>query len=159
MTPPTPRPGWRRCCLRAGGRCWTGSGRRAWANAEVHGVAANVTALDGDVRAADLGGVDAVLVAPARRAGRRRLRAGESEPPLGWCLRLAGRVGRVGIKAAPGLPREVIPPGWELEFVAVGRRPEEAAAWAPAHPTAARRATPPPGGPNPAGRATLRARP
>ena len=120
--------------------------RMARANAEVHGVAANVTTLAGDVRDAGLDGVDAVFVDPARRAGRRRLRAGDSEPPLDWCLRLAGRVGRVGIKAAPGLPREAVPPGWELEFVAVGRELKEAVAWSPAHATAARRATVLPGG-------------
>jgi hypothetical protein len=74
------------------------------------------------------------------------LRAGDSEPPLGWCLRLVDRVGRVGIKAAPGLPREAVPPGWELEFVAVGRELKEAVAWSPAHATAARRATVLPGG-------------
>ncbi len=85
--------------------------------------------------------MDAVFADPARRAGRRRLRAGDSEPPLDWCLRLAARVGRVGIKAAPGLPREAIPPGWELEFIAVGRELKEAVAWSPAQATAARRAT------------------
>jgi SAM-dependent methyltransferase len=120
--------------------------RMARANAEAHGVAANVTTLAADVRDAGLGGADAAFVDPARRAGRRRLRAGDSEPPLDWCLRLAGRVGRVGIKAAPGLPREAVPPGWELEFVAVGRELKEAVAWSPAHATAARRATVLPGG-------------
>src|SRR5262249_32858423 len=48
-------------------------------------------------------GVDAVFAAPARRAGGRRLRSGEGEPPLDWCLALARRVEAVGIKAAPGL--------------------------------------------------------
>jgi SAM-dependent methyltransferase len=115
--------------------------RMARANAEVHGVAGSVTAVAGDVRDAGLGGVDAVFIDPARRTDRRRMRAGDSEPPLGWCLRLADRVARVGIKAAPGLPHEVIPPGWELEFVAVGRELKEAVAWSPALATAARRAT------------------
>jgi SAM-dependent methyltransferase len=115
--------------------------RMARANAEVHGVAVNVTTVESDVRDADLGGVDAVFIDPARRTGRGRLRAGDSEPPLGWCLRLADRVGRVGIKAAPGLAHEVVPPGWELEFIAVGRELKEAVAWSPALATAARRAT------------------
>ncbi len=70
-----------------------------------------------------------------------RLSAGRSEPPLGWCLDLAGRVAAVGIKAAPGLPRELVPTGWEAEFVAVGRDLKEALLWSPALATAATRAT------------------
>src|SRR5204863_9668688 len=88
-----------------------------------------------------LHGVDAAFIDPARRAGGRRLRAGASEPPLAWCFGLARHVARVGIKAAPGLPRESVPPGWELEFIAVGRELKEAVAWSPALATAARRAT------------------
>jgi THUMP domain-containing protein/RNA cap guanine-N2 methyltransferase len=120
--------------------------RIARANAEVYRVAANVTARLADVRDADLAGVDAVFVDPARRTGQRRLAAGASEPPLAWCTGLAQRVGRVGIKAAPGLPRDAAPAGWELEFVAVGRDLKEAVAWSPALATASSRATILPGG-------------
>ena len=94
-----------------------------------------------DVRDLPLAGVHAVFIDPARRAGGRRLSAGRSEPPLGWCLDLAGRVPAVGIKAAPGLPRELVPAGWEAEFVAVGRDLKEALLWSPALATAATRAT------------------
>ncbi len=87
-----------------------------------------------------------MFIDPARRTGRRRLRAGESEPPLGWCIRLAERVSQLGIKAAPGIPHAAIPEGWELEFVAVGRDLKEAVAWSPALAAAARRATVLPGG-------------
>ncbi len=90
-------------------------------------------------------GIDAVFIDPARRAGGRRLRAGDGEPPLGWCLELPRRVPAVGIKAAPGLPRELVPPGWEAEFVAVGRALKEALLWSPALATAPRRATVLPG--------------
>jgi len=130
--------------------------RMAQANAEVYGVAAGLTAVAADVREVSLGGavgsglaqrdVDAVFVDPARRAGGRRLRAGDSEPPLAWCLALAGQVPRVGIKAAPGLPHDAVPPGWELEFIAVGRDLKEAVAWSPVLATAATRATVLPGG-------------
>jgi len=130
--------------------------RMARANAAVYGVAADVTAVAADVRdvaqagtglgGAGLGAVDAAFIDPARRAGSRRLRAGDSEPPLEWCLGLARAVARVGIKAAPGLPRDAIPPGWELEFIAVGRDLKEAVAWSPALATAATRATVLPGG-------------
>jgi SAM-dependent methyltransferase len=115
--------------------------RMARVNAEVYGVSGQVSTLESDVREVDLAGVGAVFIDPARRSGQRRLRTGDSEPPLGWCLSLAGRVGAVGIKAAPGLEREVVPAGWELEFVAVGRELKEAVAWSPALATAARRAT------------------
>src|SRR5262249_23846419 len=92
------------------------------------------------------GGVDAAFIDRARRAGQRRLRAGDSEPPLAWCLGLADTVARTGIKAAPGLPRDAVPPAWELEFIAVGRDLKEAVAWSPALATAATRATVLPGG-------------
>jgi hypothetical protein len=120
--------------------------RMAMANAEAAGVAGSVTTLNADVRDADLTGLDAVFIDPARRTGRGRLRTGQSVPPLSWCLDLAGRVDRVGIKAAPGLPRDAVPPGWELEFIAVGRDLKEAAAWSPALAGPATRATILPGG-------------
>ena len=85
-----------------------------------------------DVTRLPLRGVDAVFIDPARRDGGRRLRAGQSRPPLEWCLRLAETVPLAGIKAAPGLPRELVPPGWETEFVAVGRDLKEALLWSPA---------------------------
>jgi SAM-dependent methyltransferase len=125
--------------------------RMAQANAEAYGVAGGVTTAAADVRDVDLAGIDAVFIDPARRSGPRRLRAGESEPPLRWCLDLAGHGGAVGIKAAgikavgikaaPGIDRDAVPPGWELEFVAVGRDLKEATAWSPALATTTRRAT------------------
>ena len=110
-------------------------------NASVYGVADRLAAVRADVRDLPLSGVRAVFIDPARRAGGRRFAAGRSEPPLGWCLDLAGRVAAVGIKAAPGLPRELVPAGWEAEFVAVGRDLKEALLWSPALATAATRAT------------------
>jgi hypothetical protein len=61
-----------------------------------------------------------VFIDPARRLGGRRLRAGDSEPPLPWCLDLTRQVSRVGVTAAPGLSHGGVPPGWELEFIALG---------------------------------------
>jgi SAM-dependent methyltransferase len=110
-------------------------------NARVHGVADDVTTLDADVRDADLRDVTAVFVDPARRSDRRRLRTGDSEPPLDWCSGLVDQVPLVGVKAAPGLPHDAVPPGWELEFVALGRELKEAVAWSPALATAPTRAT------------------
>ncbi|WP_308282894.1 THUMP-like domain-containing protein [Pseudonocardia nigra] len=115
-------------------------------NAGVHGMADRVTTRNADVRDVDLRGVDAVFVDPARRSDRQRMRTGDSEPPLEWCTGLAAQVPAVGIKAAPGLPHDAVPPGWELEFVALGRDLKEAVAWSPALATAPTRATLLPGG-------------
>jgi SAM-dependent methyltransferase len=130
--------------------------RFAVRNAHVHGAAGLVTPVCADVRdlvlsaasrpGAAMPGVAAVFIDPARRSGGRRLRAGDSQPPLDWCLGLADQVGAVCIKAAPGLPHELVPAGWELEFVATGRNLKEALLWSPALATAARRATVLPGG-------------
>jgi len=87
-----------------------------------------------------------VFIDPARRTSRRRLSTGDSQPPLEWCLALTSLVTRVGIKAAPGLRHDVIPVGWEPEFVAVGRGLKEALLWSPALASAKRRATILPGG-------------
>ena len=42
----------------------------------------------------------------------------------------------VCVKAAPGLPADLIPPGWEAEFIAEGRDLKEAVLWSPALATA-----------------------
>lgn len=116
--------------------------RYAGHNAAVHGLASQVALICADVRVVRLPGrVAAAFIDPARRAAGRRLRAGDSEPPLEWCFALAGTVPRVCIKAAPGLPHDVVPPGWEIEFVATGRALKEALLWSPAFATTARRAT------------------
>jgi hypothetical protein len=124
--------------------------RMAALNAAAYGVAGCVRAVRADVREADLAGVDAVFIDPARRmersTGQRRLGPGASEPPLDWCVGLAGRVPAVGIKAAPGIARDTVPRGWELEFVAIGRDLKEAAAWSPCLAGPATRATILPGG-------------
>ncbi|MGH3277128.1 MAG: THUMP-like domain-containing protein, partial [Streptosporangiaceae bacterium] len=88
----------------------------------------------------------AVFIDPARRSGDRRWPAGVCEPALSWCLALPGWVPAVCVKAAPGLPRELIPPGWEAEFLAIGRHLKEVLLWSPALATASRRATILPGG-------------
>jgi SAM-dependent methyltransferase len=120
--------------------------RFAGHNVAVYGGNADVAFVRADVR--DLGYGDpagaplqAAFIDPARRSGGRRLRAGDSEPPLGWCSALARRVPRICIKAAPGLRRELVPAGWEAEFVATGRALKEALLWSPALATTQRRAT------------------
>jgi hypothetical protein len=90
-----------------------------------------------------------------------RFRPGQSEPPLDWCTALAAKIPAVVIKAAPGLPEEQIPEGWEAEFIAESRDLKEAVLWSPALATVPRRATvlaPGPAGDPPAAR-TLTAHP
>ena len=120
--------------------------RMAEANTAAYEVADRVCFEHGDVRDTDLSGVTAAFIDPARRTGHGRLRPGASEPPLAWCLDLAGQVSRLGIKAAPGVSREAVPPGWEAEFIAVGRELKEATLWSPALAQSATRATILPGG-------------
>jgi len=119
--------------------------RMAGENARVHG-AGEVAAACADVRDLRLPPSMAVFVDPARRAGGRRLPAGEGRPALAWCLGLAATVAAVGVKAAPGLPLGLVPSGWEVELLADRRELKEAALWSPALATTGRRATVFPGG-------------
>jgi hypothetical protein len=119
--------------------------RMALANARAFG-AGDLAGACADVRDLRLDALPPVFVDPARRAGGRRLRAGVSEPPLGWCLGLADHVAEVGVKAAPGLPLELVPAGWEVELLADRRELKEAVLWSPALATTSRRATVLPGG-------------
>jgi hypothetical protein len=141
------------CCGIGGDLCALAPGREALAvdldptharmareNARLHG-AGEVAAACADVRGLRLPGSLGVFVDPARRAGGRRLPAGESRPPLAWCLGLADRVAGVGIKAAPGLPLDQVRPGWEVELLADRRELKEAVLWSPALATTTRRAT------------------
>jgi hypothetical protein len=115
-------------------------------NAAAYGVADGVRTVRADVRTVDLADIDGAFVDPARRTSTRRLRTGDSEPPLAWCLALADAVPAVAVKLAPGLDRDAVPSGWELEFVAERRELKEAAVWSPALATTTRRATVLPGG-------------
>lgn len=100
-------------------------------NVSVCASTARVGFVCADVRQLPLRGIDAAFIDPARRDGQRRLPSGQYRPPLDWCLRLAGTVPLTGIKAAPGLRRDLVPDGWETEFVAVGRELKEALLWSP----------------------------
>ena len=141
------------CCGIGGDLCALAPGRAALAvdldpvhlrmareNARVHG-AEEVAVACADVQVLQLPSSLAVFVDPARRAGGRRLPAGESRPPLAWCLGLADRVAAVGIKAAPGLPLGLVPSGWEVELLADRRELKEAVLWSPALATTTSRAT------------------
>lgn len=109
---------------------------------DIAGVCADVR----ELRLDTLPAVTAVFVDPARRVAGRRLPPGASEPPLAWCVALAERVDAVGVKAAPGLPLELVPAGWEVELIADRRELKEAVLWSPALATTTKRATVLPGG-------------
>ena len=112
--------------------------RLARHNADAIGLGSPVSTWLGDAQAADLSGVEAAFVDPARRSDGRRLSDGS--PSLAWCIELADRL-PVVVKAAPGIDHTLVPAGWELEFVAEGTALKEAALWSPALATARRRAT------------------
>jgi SAM-dependent methyltransferase len=113
--------------------------RLAQHNAGVYDRADHVTTRVADVRDVKLTDIDAVFIDPARRSGpgtasapqAHRYRAGASEPPLDWCVALTAQVANVCIKAAPGIPDELIPPAWEAEFIAEARDLKEAVLWSP----------------------------
>jgi SAM-dependent methyltransferase len=113
----------------------------AEANAAVYGVRDRIAFREADVREVDLKDCSGVFIDPARRTGQDRFAAGRSEPPLEWCLALPGRVANVGIKAAPGIPRDLVPLGWELETIALGTDLKEAVLWSPAMAEATSSAT------------------
>ncbi len=113
----------------------------AMRNVAVNGASGRVTPVCADVRDLGLVGVEAAFIDPARRSSGRRLRTGDSEPPLDWCFSLVRQVPLVCVKAAPGLAHDLVPGGWETEFVAVGRALKEALLWSPAFTTTQRRAT------------------
>jgi len=110
-------------------------------NVSVYAPSSQAAFVRTDVGELKLAGIDAVYIDPARRVGQRRLPSGQYTPPLGWCIRLAESVPKVGVKAAPGLRRDLVPPGWETEFISVGRELKEALIWSPALATSASRAT------------------
>jgi hypothetical protein len=110
-------------------------------NAGVYGHASNINAIVSDVADVDLSNAKAAFVDPARRSEDKRFRVGQSDPPLEWCFALAQRGIATGIKAAPGLPHDVVLAGWEIEFVSEQRELKECVLWSPQLCSADRRAT------------------
>lgn len=82
----------------------------------------------------------ALFIDPARRVDGRRLRGGETLPPLDWCF-ARGEMRPVLIKAGPALPLDVVPPAWGIEFVSEGRELKESLLSSPAMARPGRRAT------------------
>lgn len=101
-------------------------------DAAVTGVGDRIRFVEADVRDVPLDQHSAVFIDPARRTDGGRLSAGQSEPPLEWCIGLARGDRTVGIKFAPGLDHGRVPDGWEFEAIAIGSDLKEAVLWSPA---------------------------
>lgn len=110
-------------------------------NAQVLGVAKNTCFIESDVRGVKLEQFSGIFIDPSRRTSEGRLKAGDSEPPIDWCIELLSQIQNIGIKLAPGIDHKLFPPNWELEFISLGKDLKEAAAWSPALATTNRRAT------------------
>jgi SAM-dependent methyltransferase len=115
--------------------------RMALANARVYHQDASLLGVASKAEDLRYGSFDALYIDPARRVDGQRLAAGRSEPSLAWCLALTGQCEAVAIKHAPGLAHHLVPEGWEIEFVAEGRRLKEALLWSPAVARVRTRAT------------------
>lgn len=78
---------------------------------------------------ADLAGVGAVWLDPARRDGATRLAdPGDWSPSLDWAFDLAERL-PAGIKLGPGFDRDLIPATSEAQWVSVDREVVELVVW------------------------------
>lgn len=89
----------------------------------------NVRVENGTAEAADLAGVDAVYLDPARRDGAKRLKdPADWSPSLDFAFELASRY-PAGIKLGPGIDRDLIPPEAEAQWVSVDREVVELGLW------------------------------
>ncbi len=83
----------------------------------------------GNAEDADLAGVGAVWLDPARRDGATRLKnPGDWSPSLEWAFDLARRL-PTGIKLGPGIDRDLIPDDVEAQWVSVDREVVELVLW------------------------------
>jgi SAM-dependent methyltransferase len=104
-----------------------------------------VLGLSGAVAVADatsvaVSGFGVSFADPARRSGRgRTFDVDDWSPPWSWVVGLLR--GRAVVKAAPGVPHDLIPAGVEAEWVSDRGEVKEAVLWSPYLAAARRRAT------------------
>lgn len=115
--------------------------KMAESNVRLHADQVSLTAHNQFAEDIDLSPFDAAFIDPARRDAKGRHATGKSDPSLAWCIGIAATVPAVGIKLAPGLPRQLIPADWGFETVAIGHDLKEAILWSPAMQPAPFRAT------------------
>ncbi len=84
----------------------------------------------GDAEAADLAGVGAAWLDPARRSGGRRTTDPAAwSPSLDWAFGLASRL-PIGVKLGPAIDHALLPPDAEWQWVSADREVVEATVWA-----------------------------
>ena len=89
----------------------------------------NATVVNSAAEQVELDPFDAVWLDPARRSGDRRL-----SNPADWTpsLDFAFGTGKpAGVKLGPGIDRDLIPEGWEAQWVSVQGDVVEVAVWSP----------------------------
>ena len=85
------------------------------------------SALAGSAEDADLSGADGVWLDPARRDGARRLAdPSDWSPSLDFAFGLSRPA---GVKLGPGIDRDLIPEGWEAQWVSTDGETVELAVW------------------------------
>jgi SAM-dependent methyltransferase len=85
----------------------------------------------GEVETLDLTRYDAAFIDPARRAsGRRTFDVNSYAPPWSFVTAVLHAVPSAAAKVAPGIPHELIPDGFEAEWVSIGGSLKEAVLWA-----------------------------
>jgi SAM-dependent methyltransferase len=93
-----------------------------------------------DATAVDVTGFGVAFADPARRTGKgRTFDAADWSPPWTWVEQLLR--GRSVVKAAPGIPHDLVPDDVEAEWVSELGEVKEAVLWSPYLATARRRAT------------------
>lgn len=93
-----------------------------------------------DATTVDVSGFGVAFADPARRSGRgRSFDVAEWTPPWSWVEQLLR--GRAVVKAAPGIPHDLVPDGVEAEWVSELGEVKEAVLWSPYLATTRRRAT------------------
>lgn len=92
----------------------------------------NVDVRIGEAEEADLTGVGAIWLDPARRTtghdDTRRVGPADSSPPIEFALRVAERL-PAGLKLSPAFDREALPEHAEAQWVSSGREVTELALW------------------------------
>ncbi|MFC3999827.1 methyltransferase domain-containing protein [Nocardiopsis sediminis] len=114
----------------------------AEANAAALGLSGRVRVRRGDAALTAPGDYDAVFCDPARRGKRGRIFDPHAySPPWGTAMDLAQGASAACVKAAPGIPHELVPDGASAEWISVDGDVKEAALWFGALYDVPRRAT------------------
>ncbi|PSK92928.1 methyltransferase family protein [Murinocardiopsis flavida] len=113
----------------------------AEANIEALGLSGSARVREGDA-ALGRGDYDAVFCDPARRGARGRIFDPHAySPPWAAVVDIAQSAPAACVKAAPGIPHDLVPEGADAEWVSVGGDVKEAALWFGSLAGSGRRAT------------------